>query len=1074
MFEIDYCKSIFNDNFTNIRKKRIALYGSGEEAREILKNFPEYNFVCVVDEENAGKYLEELLVISFDTMLELEVEYLIIAAPTVIAESMYRHIMSKCRMSSLKVFNLYGKDMYILHKDISEKNVDYVKSDEKRLMTQIDNHEVIAFDVDNTIFTVKRIDKFDFYQQLEKKLISEGINIEFFADKYLKKQSADSCKSFKSLMREIMESEQIAEEYTEQVWNIVLEVMQENFITRTSVLNALKYSLEQGKTVYLIEDMAEYRIPSELWLRLAEKNGAKGIKKVICSSEYFEDKYQGLFREITEDYPNATYLYVGDELEADILVPQLYGIDTFLVKSPRILFKEIEAFRPEMLQNRAVREAYENYMLEVYNDELGLAKITEKRCASERKLDALKRKIDFCKNCGEEVYDDTAVYTPVLLKEEPWNSDPEGHEKFKIPQFDNPTVSIIIPVYNQFEYTYNCVKAILNNTSDVAYEVIVADDCSIDLTWQLENIISGITVLHNKENLKFLKNCNNAAKYAKGEFIVFLNNDTQVQPNWLLPLVEIMRNDKEAGMVGSKLVYPNGCLQEAGGILWKDGSAWNYGHGKNPTNAEFSYVKEADYISGAAIMIRTSLWNEIGGFDERFAPAYYEDTDLAFEVRKHGYKVLLQPESVVVHFEGVSNGTDVSTGLKTYQVVNQKKFYQKWKDVLGGEHFENGTNVYLAKDRGQTKKQILVVDHYVPNYDKDAGGRCTFMYIKAFLKLGMKVTFIGDNFAKPEPYTSILTQMGVEVLYGGYYYVNRDEWLKDNLKYFDYIYLQRPHISIKYMDLVKEYGRGKIFYFAHDLHHVRMYRDYLVTGNEESLKESEYWKKIEMELFEKTDVGHVVGSYEQEVMQKAFPDKPIRNIPLYIYDTMPENIEKDFTKRKDILFVGGFKHVPNVDAVLWFAKEIYPNLLKKYPDMVWHIVGSSAPEEICELASENIVLEGFVTDEELAELYQKCRLVVVPLRYGAGVKGKIVEAAYYQIPVVTTSVGGEGIDSKIGAFIMEDEAERMTEVIDSLYENYEELRKMSDAGYQLTQKYFTTEATQNVLLSDINITCKRV
>ena len=431
--------------------------------------------------------------------------------------------------------------------------------------------------------------------------------------------------------------------------------------------------------------------------------------------------------------------------------------------------------------------------------------------------------------------------------------------------------------------------------------------------------------------------------------------------------------------------------------------------------------------------------------------------------------MFLQPASVVVHFEGISNGTDTSAGLKNYQVVNQKKFYEKWKDVLETENFENGTNVYLAKDRGQTRKQILVVDHYVPNFDKDAGGRCTYMYMKAFLKLGMKVTFIGDNFAKPEPYTTILNQLGIEVLYGNYYCMHWKEWLKENLKYFDFVYLQRPHISIKYMDLVKEYGRGKIFYFAHDLHHVRMYRDYLVSGNEDALKESEYWKKIEIELFEKTDVGHVVGSYEQEIMQKAFPDKPIRNIPLYIYDDEPEQIEKDFSKRKDILFVGGFKHAPNIDAVLWFAKEIFPQLLKKYPELVWHIVGSSAPEEVKALASDHIVLEGFVTDEELGELYRKCRLVVVPLRYGAGVKGKIVESAYYQIPVVTTAIGGEGLDAGVGSFVMEDDADKMAQLIERLYTDYDELRKMSDAGETMIQKYFTSNAAEKVLLEDMNL-----
>lgn len=643
----------------------------------------------------------------------------------------------------------------------------------------------------------------------------------------------------------------------------------------------------------------------------------------------------------------------------------------------------------------------------------------------------------------------------------------EDYEMLCFSEQSTPMVSIVIPVYNQFDYTYNCLKSILKNSGNVSYEILIANDCSTDITKDIERVAKNVRLITTESNVRFLLNCNNAAKYARGQYILFLNNDTQVMENWLQPLVDVMEQDEAVGMVGSKLIYPDGRLQEAGGIVWKDASAWNYGHLKNPDDPDYVYLKEADYVSGAAIMIRTSLWKEIGGFDERFAPAYYEDTDLAFEVRKHGYKVMMQPKSVVVHYEGISNGTDTSTGLKAYQIANNKKFYEKWKDVLGKENFKNGQHVYLAKDRGQMRKQILVVDHYVPNYDKDAGGRCTYMYIKMFLKMGLKVTFIGDNFARPEPYTSELNAMGVEILFGNDYYNNWETWLKDNLHYFDYIYLQRPHISIKYIDLVKKYGRGKIFYFAHDLHHVRMYRDYLLTGDEKALEESEKWKKIELELFDKADVGHVVGSYEQDIMQKTFPDKPIRNIPLYIYDEMPEGIEKDFSKRNDILFVGGFGHTPNIDAVTWFAENVYTKILSRYPDMVWHIVGSKAPEEVMKLAGPNVIIEGFVSDEDLAQLYKRCRLSVVPLRYGAGVKGKVVESAYYQIPLVTTPIGGEGLDTSTDAFVMEEDADKMAELICNLYEDFPRLRKMSDAGVGFISTYFTSKVAEQVLLQDM-------
>ncbi len=1069
MTEKEYCISKFEENFAHLKNKNIALYGTGINAQAIINSFPEYKITCLVDDKAAGKYVAGKYVVTFSQMLELGIDTLILAAQTSSAEIVFARIGEQCKACGIQVFNMYGKDMYKLHESILPKKVSYANLKEGDLEGAITAHDVVSFNLVPTLFTPIKTDIFDFYQEIEKELIAAGVGIDYLADKLISMRSNNPNATLKEAVEQAAANEGLQEECYPTIWEIVYKKITETFLPRKAVLKAVQFALESGKKVCFVEDFPQYGISQVLWERLLADSGVKGYAGIFCGSEGAENKYNGLYRQMMEQCGDGSYLHVGSDCEADILVPQLYGMETFLVKSARELFDETDSLVLDKTNVKNVRMLFEEYLAAVYNDEYRIDAVKQKWHQEILVREHLERRISFYRTCNEVSGGAPMEFEPKLFG---WFADwgtVDQYEKFTFPVYEEPEVSIVIPVYNQFGYTYNCLKSIHAHTEDVTYEVIIADDCSTDNTKYLEEVFPGVQVLHNEENLKFLLNCNHAAQYAKGKYILFLNNDTQVQPNWLKPMVDLMEQNAEAGMVGSKLVYSDGSLQEAGGILWKDGSAWNYGHLQNPDAPEFSYVKEADYISGASIMIRASLWKEIGGFDTAFAPAYYEDTDLAFEVRKHGYKVLFQPKSVVVHFEGKSNGTDTSTGLKSYQVINQKKFFQKWKDVLGSGHFENGQEVYLAKDRGQTKKQILVIDHYVPNYDKDAGGRCTFMYMKAFLNMGMKVTFLGDNFAKPEPYTTILNQMGIEVLYGDYYCLHWQEWMKENLKHFDYVYLQRPHISIKYMDVVKEYSRAKILYFAHDLHHVRLYRDYQITGNKKSLEDSEYWKKVEMELFEKTDVGHVVGSYEQEIMQQAFPDKPIRNIPLYIYEEMPERIEKDFSKRQDILFVGGFSHLPNVDAVLWFAKEIFPKLLEKYPNLVWHVVGSRAPKEVLELASENIILEGFVSDEDLGELYRKCRMVVVPLRYGAGVKGKIVESAYYQIPIVTTSIGGEGIDETVGAFVMEDDADKMADLIAELYSDFDRLKEMSDAGMELTQKYFTSEAAERVLRMDMNI-----
>lgn len=647
-------------------------------------------------------------------------------------------------------------------------------------------------------------------------------------------------------------------------------------------------------------------------------------------------------------------------------------------------------------------------------------------------------------------------------------------QKLVFPIFDTPLVSIIIPVYNQWEYTYACLKSILDNTNDVAYEVIVADDMSSDETIHIQDKVKNINVIRDGINRGFLLNCNHAAGYANGKYLFFLNNDTNVQTEWLSSLLSLIEKDETIGMVGSKLVYPDGRQQEAGGIIWNDASGWNYGRLDDPTKPEYNYVKEVDYISGAAIMIRAELWTKIGGFDERYVPAYFEDSDLAFEVRKHGYKVMFQPKSVVVHFEGISHGTDVSSGVKSYQVANKEKFINKWSTILQRDHFLNSEHVYFARDRSKEKRTILIIDHYVPHYDKDAGSRTVYQYIRLFVELGMNVKFLGDNFFKHEPYASDLEQMGVEVFYGKWYADNFKEWIRKNGTYIDFTYLNRPHISTKYIDLIRKYTNSKVFYYGHDLHYLRELREYALSRNEELLKSAEHWRKVEYELIHKSDVIYYPSQVEVDELKKQFPDSLIKAIPAYIFeDVQVRDSFLPIAERQDLLFVGGFGHKPNVDAVLWFAEEIFPNVLKALPTIKWFVVGSNPPDVIRKLQSDNIIVTGYVSDEELQQYYKKSRLVVVPLRFGAGVKGKVVEAMYYGMPIITTSVGSEGLPEADEYLVKCDECRNFAKIIVEMYFDEQKLTQLSEKSRKFVSKFYSKESVLSMIEQDFMIQEKR-
>lgn len=650
---------------------------------------------------------------------------------------------------------------------------------------------------------------------------------------------------------------------------------------------------------------------------------------------------------------------------------------------------------------------------------------------------------------------------------------PVSFPELVLPAFEFPTVSIIIPAYNAWPMNYQCISDILQNTQGIAYEVILADDCSTDDTKNCNTVIKNLVHARAEVNLGFLKNCNHAATLAKGKYILFLNNDTKVHPQWLTPLVTLAEKDNGIGMVGSKLVYPDGRLQEAGGIIWNDASGWNYGHKQDPQLPEFNYVKEADYISGACILIRKDAWLQAGGFDERYSPAYCEDSDFAFTLRKLGYKVMYQPLSEITHYEGYSHGTDATlqtdTGsIKSYQAINNRKFFSKWQEVLTNEQLPNGVNVFQARDRSMHKKTMLVIDHYVPHFDKDAGSKTTFQYLELFVSLGFNTKFIGDNFFKHEPYTTVLQQMGIEVLHGHWYRDNWQQWIIDNSDHIDYIYINRPHISIKYIDFLKKTTKATILYYGHDLHFLRETKQYEIEKDTKLLKSAEKWKETECYLFEQSDIVLTPSEDEKKIITSLNPAYNVETILPYFFTTPAEPIT-DFSERKDILFVGGFGHQPNLDAVEWFCSEVWPLVHAALPDARFIVVGSNPPESIKKWQRIDIDIKGFVSDKELDAIYHQVKLAVIPLRYGAGVKGKTVEAMNQGLPIVTTVFGVEGMPGNTSFLHPHNEAAAFAADIIRLYSNNELLEQLSAASAAYINQNFTAQTAARKMKTLLNI-----
>lgn len=621
-----------------------------------------------------------------------------------------------------------------------------------------------------------------------------------------------------------------------------------------------------------------------------------------------------------------------------------------------------------------------------------------------------------------------------------------------------PVISVVIPVFNKSGYTFNCLNSIQDVLAESALnvEIIVVDDHSTDDTSKILAQIKGIRVLTNAKNLGFIDSCNNGAAIARGQYLLFLNNDTLVSPLCFEELLFTFQNNTDAGLVGAKLLYPDGRLQEAGGIIWNDASGWNYGRLDDPEKPEYCYLREVDYCSGACIMVPRELFNRLGGFDTRFRPAYYEDCDLAFQVRQAGYRVYYQPLAQVTHFEGVTSGTDVSSNVKSYQLINQQKLREKWPEVLA-HHGESGVDPYATKER-QVAKRILFLDACVLTPDQDAGSVMVFNHLRTFQSLGYKVTFAPDNLQRAEGYTANMQRLGIECLYWPQIKSIKSH-LEEHGEDYDLVFITRADVAAKHGDDVRAHcARARIIFNTIDLHFVREQRWAELEKNSELAELALKRKDLELSIAAKSDCTLVVSSYEQEILLRENPRLNVSVVPL-THD-MPGR-QTDFHDRADLMYIGGFQHTPNVDAVLHFVKRIYPLIKLHLPDIKFYILGSKPPDEILDLATDSsIVVTGYL--EDVAPYFNRCRLSVAPLRYGAGLKGKVITSLSYGLPMVASTIACEGIglEDEINILIADDPAE-FAEKVFRLYTDARLWNRLSMAGFEKVNRDYSAAATRS-------------
>lgn len=632
----------------------------------------------------------------------------------------------------------------------------------------------------------------------------------------------------------------------------------------------------------------------------------------------------------------------------------------------------------------------------------------------------------------------------------------------------SPLVSVVIPVHGKWEYTHACLASIEQNRPAFPFEVLVVDDASPDRTAELAAASPGVRLVRTPHNVGFVGACNLGAGHARGSYLLFLNNDTEVRPGALDALVNAADSDDRIGLVGAALVYPDGRLQESGGIIWADGSGWNYGRDQDAGSPEFQVRRDVDYCSAAAILVRQDLFDSIGGFDQRYAPAYYEDTDLAFAIRATGHRTIVEPTAVVVHHEGVSHGTDSATGVKRYQEINRALFVQKWTTALA-DHLPAASelNLWLARQRGVAGHRgglVLVADHQVPTHDRDSGSMRMHQLLLQLVELDQRVVFFPSNGALLQPYTGQLQRHGITVIADA---ASQADFLREAGAALTLAVLSRPQVAWKLLEELRMLApHCLVGYDTVDLHFLRLQRQAALAasaGDEDGAArlagKMAASRELELGLVRAADLTLVVSEHEQRLLRELVPEADVRVL---------SNVHQPAVEvpgpqgRTGLLFVGSFDHLPNRDAATWMVRDVLPLVHRWHPATVLHVVGSNPSPDVLELATETVEVHGWVPD--LMPLHQRCRLSVAPLRFGAGVKGKVGESMAAGLPTVCTPIAVEGMQLADGQHVLvAADAAGFADHVVTLLEDDALWRTMSEAGANAVAERFGPDVARCAL-----------
>jgi O-antigen biosynthesis protein len=564
-------------------------------------------------------------------------------------------------------------------------------------------------------------------------------------------------------------------------------------------------------------------------------------------------------------------------------------------------------------------------------------------------------------------------------------------------QAEAPRLSVVMVTHGSGQTALEAAGALVENTGE-PFELIIVDNASPDGTAAiLQAGLVGATIVANEENLGFARGSNQGAALARGSYLCFLNPDAFVQPNWLPPLVNALEREESVGAVVPLFVHPNGRVQEAGSALDCEGSVLAIGDGDDPKSFEHRFRRTVDFGSAACLMVRADLFEDAGGFDPVYSPAYYEDADLCFKLEERGFVTAFEPDSRVVHVRG--GQSPLAFKLMT---MNRPIFAERWAERLHRRRplraDPENVRVRVAARDVEALERFLVIDDRVPHHDRGSGDPRMAKLLAELVDLWpqARVTLLAATRTNAERYAVPLLQQGIEVACADERF---DLWLER----------RRYHYSVVLVSRASNIER-----FEHHLRRTqpqarRIYDIEALAFRRLEKRDDDMartLRELEREGIAGADVVFCVSEEEAAFAREQ------TDVPVHVLSSYVDVVESPpgYESRQDVAFFGGFMAGaggPNEDAAVRLVEDVMPILWSSLPELRLEIVGANPTPAVRALQRPLVDVLGFVPDPAVP--LSRARVHVHPLQFGAGIKLKLIDTMAAGLPFVTTPVGAEGL-----------------------------------------------------------------